>query len=116
MDYSVNFDINFQVNDIIEILNNLDPDKSPGPDKVHGKILKHCAPNLALPLTILFNTSYYTCKIPNNWKAANVVAIFKKKSKNNAEYYRPISLTNLIKKVYERLNKKRTIQKGTSQN
>ncbi|MCP4459563.1 MAG: hypothetical protein GY816_16300, partial [Cytophagales bacterium] len=75
----------------------------PGPDKIHGKVLKRCANSLAIPLTILFQTSYYTCKIPANWKEAHVVPVFKKGCKNDVANYRPISLTSLVMKVYERV-------------
>ena len=103
IDYNKNFDLDFDITEIYNILLHLDPNKAPGPDKIHGKILKKCAKSLALPLHILFRTSYYTCRIPNEWKLANVVPIYKKGSKNSVENYRPISLTSIIMKVYERV-------------
>ena len=103
INYSVNHDIFFSVPHIEKILKNLDPNKAPGPDKIHGKILKNCAKNLAIPLALLFQTSYYTCSIPAEWKTANVVPVYKKGSKNSVQNYRPISLTSLVMKVYERV-------------
>ena len=103
IDYSGNFDIDFNVVDVQNYLKNLDPNKAPGPDLIHGKVLKNCANSLALPLQILFRTSYYTCTIPKDWKVAHVVPVYKKGSKNSVENYRPISLTSLIMKVYERI-------------
>ena len=103
IDYSRNFDIDFNVNDVYKYLQNLDPNKAPGPDQIHGKVLKNCANSLALPLQILFRTSYYTCKIPVDWKLAHVVPVYKKGSKNSVKNYRPISLTSLIMKIYERI-------------
>lgn len=103
INYSVNYDISFSVPLIEKFLKNLDPNKAPGPDKIHGKILKNCAKNLAAPLALLFQTSYYTCSIPSEWKVANVVPVFKKGSKNAVQNYRPISLTSLVMKVYERV-------------
>jgi hypothetical protein len=103
INYSVNHDITFSIPLIEKFLKNLDPNKAPGPDKIHGKILKNCAKNLAVPLALLFRTSYYTCSIPNEWKSANVVPVFKKGSKNAVQNYRPISLTSLVMKVYERV-------------
>ena len=41
--------------------------------------------------------------IPNSWKSGNVVPVFKKGSKSSVENYRPISLTSLIMKVFEKL-------------
>ena len=103
INYSVNQDIEFSIPQIEKFLKNLDPNKAPGPDKIHGKILKNCAKNLAVPLALLFQTSYYTCSIPTEWKMANVVPVYKKGPKSSVQNYRPISLTSLVMKVYERV-------------
>ena len=95
--------VHFSVPDVKNILKNLDPNKAPGPDQIHGKILKNCASALCTPLTLLFQSSFYTCNIPNDWKTANVVPVYKKGSKNSVQNYRPISLTSLIMKVYEKV-------------
>ena len=84
------------------MLNNINPNKAPGPDGIHGKVLKNCATSLAQPLSILFNLSYRTGQIPNEWKSANVVPVFKKGDKSSVENYRPISLTCLVMKIFER--------------
>ena len=47
INYSVNQDIEFSIPQIEKFL------------KIHGKILKNCAKNLAVPLALLFQTSYY---------------------------------------------------------
>ena len=103
INYNSNTDVSFDQVEIYDFLKNIDPNKCPGPDGVHGKILKTCANSLSLPLLILFRTSFFTCKIPNDWKLANVVPVHKKGSKNSVENYRPISLTSLVMKVYERV-------------
>ena len=41
--------------------------------------------------------------MPADWKTANVVPVYKKGCKNNVCNYRPISLTSLVMKVYERV-------------
>ncbi|KAL5264174.1 hypothetical protein ACHWQZ_G005303 [Mnemiopsis leidyi] len=74
--------VHFSVPDVKNILKNLDPNKAPGPDQIHGKILKNCANALCTPLTLLFQSSFYTCNIPNDWKTANVVPVYKKGLKN----------------------------------
>ena len=38
----------------------------------------------------------------NEWKLASVVPVHKKDDKGSVENYRPISLTSLIMKVFER--------------
>ena len=47
--------------------------------------------------------SYDSGEIPDIWKLANVVPMHKKGSKSEVSNYRPISLTSLVKKIYEKL-------------
>ena len=105
IDYSHDhqFRINFDVDQIASLLKNLDPNKAQGPDGIHGNILKNCYSSLSKPLAILFQLSYNTGTIPNEWKQANVVPVHKKGSKACVENYRPISLTSIIMKTYERV-------------
>ena len=95
--------IKFDTNHIASLLKNLDPNKAQGPDGIHGKILKNCYSSLSKPLAILFQISYNTGTIPRKWKQANVVPVHKKGSKACVENYRPISLTSIIMKTYERV-------------
>ena len=62
--------------------------------------------SLAKPLTMLYNISFVTGCIPYEWKLATVVPIQKKDDKGCVENYRPISLTSLVMKVFERCIKK----------
>ena len=70
-------DINFTEFDVVKLLQNVKPNKSPGPDDIHPRILKECAPELAVPLYILFRKSLDGETIPQSWKLANVTPIFK---------------------------------------
>ena len=98
-----NFDIDFSTQIVHNILKNLNINKAMGPDGIHGLVLKNCSSTLANPLSILFKTSYYSSKLPDDWKTANVVPIHKKGAKENVENYRPISLTSLVMKVFEKI-------------
>ena len=95
-----NFEIS--ISTIRSFLKKLDANKAPGPDGIHGKILKNCATSIAYPLYLIFNKSFQTGYIPNDWKLANVVPVFKKGEKTLVENYRPISLISLIMKVFEK--------------
>ena len=92
----------FSREDVLLILKKLNPNKAPGPDGIHGKVLKNCAQSLAYPLSVLFNLSFSTGCIPPDWKLALVVPVHKKGNKSSVENYRPISLTSLVMKVFER--------------
>ena len=97
------FDIDLSASRVKPILDNLDINKAQGPDAISGAVLKNCSETLAYPLSILFTLSYNTGYIPQEWKLANVVPVHKKYDKNKVTNYRPISLTSLVMKVFERI-------------
>ena len=75
--------------------------KSPGPDQIHPRVLHETTSSIIEPLTIIFNTSIQTKKLPSEWKEANVSAIYKKGNKSPPNNYRPVSLTAIICKILE---------------
>ena len=75
--------------------------KSPGPDQIHPRVLHETTSSIIEPLTIIFNTSIQTKKLPSEWKEANVSAIYKKGNKSLPNNYRPVSLTAIICKILE---------------
>ena len=97
------FDIDLSDSRIKPLLDNLDINKAQGPDAISGAVLKNSSKTLAYPLSILFNLSYNTGYIPQELKLANVVPVHKKDDKKKVTYYRPISLTSLVMKVFERI-------------
>ena len=53
-------------------------------------------------LLVLCSYDFKTGSIPSEWKLAHLVPIHKKDDKNNIEAYRPISLTCIVSKVFEK--------------
>ena len=82
-------------------LKSLNPNKSPGPDKMYPRVLKELHQELSIPLTHLFKLSLKEGELPSDWKHAEVTAIFKKGIKTDPGNYRPVSLTSVICKVLE---------------
>ena len=81
---------------VLKEIRELNVNKSCGPDEIHPKMLKELADFISVPITILLNKTIQDGEIPDDWKKANVSAIFKKGAKGLAENYRPISLTSLV--------------------
>ena len=65
------------------------------------EFLSEASEILALPLKILFETSFKKQELPLDWKSANISTIFKKGSKLDISNYRPISLTCICCKIME---------------
>ena len=82
-------------------LDNLKVNKSPGPDLLHTRLLKKLSAVLSYPLSIIFRKSVDHGVLPDEWKCANITALFKKGDKKFAGNYRPISLTSVVCKVLE---------------
>ena len=85
------------------MLKNINVNKACGPDGLSGKILKNCSGSIAYPLSLIYQISYNTGIVPQEWKVANVVPVYKKGSKISVENYRPISLTCLVMKIFEKI-------------
>jgi len=75
--------------------------KSPGPDKMHPRILHEIRRELVCPLTCLFNKSMISGTLPEEWKSSLVSVLYKKGKKDCIENYRPISLTCICCKIME---------------
>ena len=80
--------------------------KSPGPDELHPRVIKELAEELSEPLSIIFEKSWRTGEVPDDWRRANVVPIFKKGKKEEPGNYRPVSLTSIPGKIFEQIIKK----------
>ena len=79
----------------------LNPNKSPGPDQIHPRVLKEVSGPISVPLSQIFRKSLENGRLPEQWKEANVTPIFKKGSRKEPGNYRPISLTSVPGKVME---------------
>ena len=96
------FNLIFTPDDIVTVLKNLNIAKASGHDGLDARILKECANVLAPSLTRIFNYSIQLCKFPKSWKQANVIPVYKSGNIQDVRNYRPISLTCVVSKVFER--------------
>ena len=98
-------EFDFEVQEIESLLNHIDPSKAAGPDGIYGRILKEGSGSIAKALYLIFKRSIIYSEVPEEWKMAYVVPIYKKGSKGDLGNYRPVNLTSLVVKVLEKLLK-----------
>ena len=101
---------NITEDDVLKELIALQPNKSPGVDGVHPRVLKELSEELVKPITILLKKSLESESLPTHWLQAVVTPIFKKGSKSIPENYRPVSLTCILCKILEKIIVKIIIQ------
>ncbi|KAK3527699.1 hypothetical protein QTP86_034173 [Hemibagrus guttatus] len=77
--------------------------KAIGPDSVSPSLLKHCANQLSPVFTDIFNTSLETCHVPACFKTSAIVPVPKKTKITGLNDYRPVALTSVVMKSFERL-------------
>ena len=73
--------INFSQDDILKIIQNLNPNKAHGPDKISICMIKICGKSLCKPLEINFQSCIINGEYPSAWKKANIVPVHKKSDK-----------------------------------
>nr|BAB83841.1 ReO_6 [Oryzias latipes] len=77
--------------------------KAPGPDGVSPSCLKVCADQLAPIFTRIFNSSLEMCVVPACLKLSTIIPVPKKSPVTGLNDYRPVALTSVVMKSFERL-------------
>ena len=93
--------------EIKKIITGLPSKRSCGSDNISNVLLKELVPNLSAPLSMIINQSMCTGVFPDLMKLAEVVPLYKGKSRESETNYRPISLLTTMSKVMEKVVYKR---------
>ena len=81
----------------------LNPTKALGPDELQPRVLKELATELGPVFVHLFQQSFDSGEVPNEWTLANISPLFKKGDRSLACNYRPVSLTCVACKLQEHI-------------
>jgi len=74
-----------------------------GPNGMHPRVLRELADVIAEPLFIIFESSLRAGKVPEDWRKASVIPVFKKDKKEDPGNCTLVSLTSIPEKVMEQL-------------
>ena len=69
--------------DILQQINGMAIDKATGLDKISAKFIKASKEHIILPLQYVINLSLKTRCVPESWKSARVVPIYKAGDKSS---------------------------------
>ena len=90
-------------NEIQLEIDKLNISKTSGPFSIPTKLLKILYCNISEPLEILYNCSFSTGVVPDKFKIAQIVPVFKNGSAIYVNNYRPISLLSIFNRILEKL-------------
>ncbi|KFQ36882.1 hypothetical protein N331_05083, partial [Merops nubicus] len=92
------------INDkVLQCLRNLNIHKSMGPDEMHPRVLKELADAFTKSLSIIFEKSWQSGKVPGDWKKGNIPPVFKKGKKEDPGNYRRVNFTSVPGKTMEQI-------------
>ena len=90
-------------NEVRKEFEKLNASKSAGPDNLSGRILKSCTNQLCTFFAAIFNFSFQNHQLPSLWKTSCIIPVPKKSSVNCTNDLRPVALTPIPMKCFERI-------------
>ncbi|KAI3351412.1 hypothetical protein L3Q82_020270 [Scortum barcoo] len=89
--------------DVGAVLGRIVVHKAAGPDGIPGRVLRACSGELAEVLTDIFNLSLAHAVVPTCFKSTSIIPVPKNSKPSSLNDYRPVALTPIITKCFERL-------------
>lgn len=93
----------FSTNDLLSIISNMDKNQSSSPDGIPAIFFINTAPNIVLPLSLIFKKALNEMIYPNAFKISFLCPIHKSGDIGNIANYRPISIIPAIAKIFDKL-------------
>ena len=97
----------FHADEIYRLLSAWPPSFSDTPDHIPLIFIKKIAHIIANPLEQLFNLSLMRSEVPSRWKTSLVTPVLKKPPSISPCNYRPISITSIFARLFEKIIKKK---------
>ena len=94
---------NFVHNIVERILKSCNVNKTAGTDNVSGRFLKDGADVLGIPITQICNLSIKLSHFLKDCKVAKLKSLYKKGTKTDPKYFRPISYLPIVSKIFEKV-------------
>ena len=98
-----NESVEVENHDVVLAINSLKTSSAPGLDQVSAWFLKHFAVHYIVPLCYIYNLSLKNGKFHEMWKVGVVVPMPKCDKPTAASDLRPLSLTSVFAKVFEKI-------------
>ena len=95
----------FSEHDVRRELKRVNTRKTAGPDRISGRVIRACDDLLAPVFTIIFNLSLAQSTVPTCFKMSTIIPEPKNASPAGMNNYRPVALTSVVMKCFERLVK-----------
>ncbi|KAK1803894.1 hypothetical protein P4O66_003838 [Electrophorus voltai] len=89
--------------DVRRVFKRVNNRKAAGPDGICGRVLKACADQLAPVFTDIFKLSLMLGTVPFSFKRSTIVPVPKKPQPSGLNDYRPVALTSVVMKCFEKL-------------
>ena len=97
--------LHIEEKDVLRVFQCTNVRKIPGPDGISDHVLKNCATQFSSIFHYIFQTSLSLQKVPTLSKTSIVVPVPKKSRPASPNDFRPVALTSLIMKSFEKIIK-----------
>ena len=109
------FHSDITLREIEAVVKKLKVKKAAGPDGICPLMIKHGGEALLRSLLVIYQACWEQGSIPSSWREARIQPLMKHSASRREDELRPISLLNVVSKMYDSLVLKRLQRVGDAQ-